>query len=596
MPDMTSTTHSKKRLIARPTFVIAIILAEFTTLAVTLGPLLGTPWWKGFRAFFSRDQLSYAAIATNISQGNFAQVEPLTETGVSHYPSLWYYVIGAVSWVTHLPVWVVWTVLGIAMLSAAVITVGTVAARVSGKPWVAVLPALALLTGTASTHAVSYWYTPLDSHAVIWAPYASLFTLNGEVAGISIAVIALSLLIDALFKQENSPSNRTPKIEIWVAALLIGILANLQTYTFFSITLVIAIFVTSRDLMRHPARGQMYLTIALGLTVLFFGKSIAAEVGPLPLLVLLMLCMAPVLIPATLRAKRIALPALFIAAIAASPEVIRTGIAVLEKDPFLTYRESSSSNLGILEIGTLVASATWVLLFATTGLGLWRGRQAALASLVIALGLGFMIMPSNDVWGFNQEPYRFWIQFATLSMMLLPIPLAWGIAQCKNFTHDHKIVFAIAGALTIASWGVGLQDFRGFWDYAKAQGIYDLSDSRAQAIQGLTKGTDGLVLGSQCMDPQVFKLIAKTPVPYFNLGLAWPDNKKNLDTFQDPGTRQPDNPLTLQLAKVRWVVTDSACSTEWKFTDPRQVSVAAVHTYDSNTGPGTLTLWQVTPA
>ena len=114
MPDMTSTTHSNKRLIARPRFVISIILAEFITLAITLGPLLGTPWWKGFRAYFSHDQLSYAAIATNVSQGHFAVVEPLTESGISHYPSLWYYVIGSISWLTHLPVWIVWTVFGVA--------------------------------------------------------------------------------------------------------------------------------------------------------------------------------------------------------------------------------------------------------------------------------------------------------------------------------------------------------------------------------------------------------------------------------------------------------------------------------------------------
>ncbi len=580
-------------LLRKPAFVVAIIVAELLTLAMSIGPLLGTPWWKGFRAYFAHDQLSYAAIATNVSQGNFAPVEPLTETGVSHYPSLWYYVIGTVSWVTHLPVWIVWTVLGIAILSAAVTTVGTVAARISGRSWVAVLPALALFTGTASTYAVHYWYTPLDSHAVIWAPYASMFTLNGEVAGISIAVIAVSLLIDALFKQENSATHRTPKVEIWVAALLIGILANLQTYTFFSLTLVIAIFVTSRDLMRHPARWRMYLTLTLGICVLWLGKSIANELGPLPLLVLLLLCMAPVLIPATWRAKNIAIPALFIAALAASPEVIRTGIALLDKDPFLTYREASSTNLGILEIGTLVASATWVLLFITTGLGLWRGRQAALASLVLALGLGFMIMPANDVWGFNQEPYRSWIQFATLSALLLTIPLAWGIAQFSTFTRDHKIIFAIAAVLTIGSWGIGLQDFRGFWEYAKNQGIYDLSDSRARAIETITQGTSGLVLGSQCMNPQIFKLIAKTPVPFFNLGLAWPTDKTAFDTFRDPYGRQQENPLTLQLAKVRWVVTDSACATDWNFpTDQRVVQVAR-NEYLTELGPQSLTLWQV---
>ncbi|MDD2818532.1 MAG: hypothetical protein PHN51_07015 [Candidatus Nanopelagicales bacterium] len=590
---MTIHGRNSSALLRNPTFIVSIIIAELITLAISIGPLLGAPWWKGFRAYFSHDQLSYAAIATNVSQGNFATVEPLTETGVSHYPSLWYCVIGSVSWLTHIPVWIVWTVLGIAILSAAVLTVGTVAARVSGKAWVAVLPALALLTGTASYYTVNNWYTPLDSHAVIWAPYASLFTLNGEVAGISIAVIAMALLVDALFKQENTESHRTPKIEIWVSALLIGLLANVQTYTFFSITLVIAIFVAARDLTKHPSRARMYLTIVLGFVVLWFGKSISQIFGPLPLLASLFLSMAPVLIPAALRAKRLAIPALLITALAASPEVVRTAIGVVTKDPFLTYREASSTNLGILEIGTLVATTTWVLLFVVTGLGLWRGRQAALSSLVIALALGFIIMPANDIWGFNQEPYRSWIQFATLSALLLSIPLAWGISRFTSFSTEHKVVFAITGVLAITSWGLGLQDFKGFWDYAKAQGIHVLSDSQAQAIQAITTGTQGLVLGSQCMDPQIFKLIAKKPVPYYNLGLAWPANKKNIDTFRDPYGRQPDNPLTLKLANVKWVVTDSSCVTDWNFPTDQRVVRAKQAIYQAQADLETLTLWNV---
>ena len=111
--------HGRKSsaLLRKPSFIVSIVLAELITLALSLGPLVGSPWWQGFRAYFSHDQLSYAAIATNVSQGNFATVEPLTETGISHYPSLWYYVIGSVSWLTHIPVWLVWTILGLAILT-----------------------------------------------------------------------------------------------------------------------------------------------------------------------------------------------------------------------------------------------------------------------------------------------------------------------------------------------------------------------------------------------------------------------------------------------------------------------------------------------
>lgn len=481
------TKDSSPRL-RRPIFYLSMVVAELITLALSLGPLISTPWWTGFRAYFAHDQLSYAAIASNVANGNFAFVEPLTQTGVSHYPSFWYYFIGLVSWLTHLPVHLVWTILSIAILSAAVLTVGTVAARISKKAWAPILPALALLTGTLAVETTHYWYTPLESHAVLWAPYASIFTLNGEIAGICIAVITLSLLVDALFKQDQTQPHKTPRTELFVSAFLIGLLANIQTYTFFSIVLVVSIFVTARDLARHPSRIRAYATIAFGAVILLTGKEIAKVFGPLPLLGLLLISMAPTLIPAAWRAKKIAVPAILIAVLAASPEVIRTGIGILNKDPFLIYRESSSKNLGILEPATLTASTVWILLFITVGIGLWRSREASLAALTIALGLGFMIMPANDIWGFNQEPYRLWIQFAILSALLLTIPLAYAFSRFTGFTREHKAIFLIALTFTITAWGLGLRDFQGFWNYAKQEGIIDVTDTRAVAIKSPAHG------------------------------------------------------------------------------------------------------------
>ena len=590
---MTTSKSDPESLRHRPMFFVSLIVAELITLALSLGPLISTPWWTGFRAYFSHDQLSYAAIASNVANGNFAFVEPLTETGVSHYPSFWYYFIGIVSWATHLPVHLVWTILGLAILSAAVLTVGTVSARISKKAWAPILPALALLTGTLAVETSNYWYTPLESHAVLWAPYASIFTLNGEIAGICLAVIALSLLVDALFKQDQVQPRKTRQAQFLIAAFLFGLLANIQTYTFFSVIFVVAILVSARDLARHPSRIRAYSTIAFVLVILFTGKEIAKALGPLPLIGLLFISLAPTLLPAAWRARRIAVPAPFIAALAASPQVIRTAIGVANEDQFLIYREASSTNLGILEPTTLIASTVWILLFITVGIGLWRSNQASLSALTIALGLGFMIMPANDIWGFNQEPYRLWIQFAILSALLLMIPLAYTLSCFMGFTREHKAMFLISLTLTLSAWGLGLKEFQGFWNYAKQEGVIDVTDTRAVAIKSLAHTTNGLVLGSQCMDPQVFKLIAQTPVPYFNLGLAWPAEKPNFDTFLDPGTTQPNNPLTLKNAKVQWVITDSSCATDWEFpTDQRIVKVAEAE-YLTTVSPATLTLWRV---
>jgi hypothetical protein len=592
---MTTSQSEIKSLRKRPLFFVSLIIAEAITLALSIGPLISTPWWTGFRGYFAHDQLSYAAIASNVANGDFSFVEPLTQTGVSHYPSFWYYFIGLVSWLTHLPLHLVWTILGLAILSAAVLIVGTIAARISNKAWAPLLPALALLSGTLAIETSQYWYTPLESHAVLWAPYASIFTLNGEIAGICIAVITLSLLVDALFKQDQIQPHKTPRTPLLIVAFLIGLLANIQTYTFFSVVLVVAIFITARDLARHPSRARAYATIAFGAVILLMGKEISKTLGPLPLIGLLLISMAPTLIPAAWRAKRFAIPALLIAGVAASPQIIRTAIGIVNEDPFLLYREASSTNLGILEPATLTASTVWILLFITVGIGLWRSHQASLSALTIALGLGFIIMPANDIWGFNQEPYRQWIQFAILSALLLMIPLTYAFSRFKGFAREHKALFLISLTLTATAWGLGLKDFQGFWDFAKQQGVIDVTDTRAVAIQELTKNTSGIVLGTQCMDPLVFKLIAQTPVPYFNLGLAWPREKPNFDTFLDPGTTQPNNPLTLQNANVQWVVTDSSCATEWQFPIDQRVVKAAEVEYLTTVSPATLTLWRVNP-
>jgi len=592
---MTSEASTPARLLREPVFIGSLVVAELLTLTLAIGPLIGSQWWTGFRNYFATDQLSYAAIATNVSQGDFAFVEPLTQTGVSHYPSLWYYIIGMASWVTHLPVWFVWTLLGLGILSAAVLTVGIVAARISQKMWAPLLPALALLTGTLAIETTDYWYTSLQHHAVLWAPYASIFTLNGEVAGICIGAITLALLVDALFKQDQSRPHKTPRTELLVAALLVGLLANVQTYTFFSITLVIAIFVSARDLNRHPSRSRALWTIGLGVMVLILGKPIATVIGPLPLFALLLLSMSPVLIPAAWRAKAVAVPALIIAAVAASPEVVRTALGVLDKDPFLTYREVSSQGLGIVEPATLVASAAWILLFITVGLGLWRSRQATLSALVLALGLGFIIMPANDLWGFNQEPYRSWVQFAILSSLLLMIPLAWGMSRFRTWAVDHRVAYSVTAGLLLITWAVGLEDFRGFWQFAHDQGIIELEDDRAAALAGLTSSTEGILLSSRCIDPQVFKLITKKPVAYFNLGLAWPENKLLFDTFRDLQGRHPEDPQALQDAHVQWAVTDSACLEDWNFPKDNRITMVGARNYESAAGPQTLLLWHVNP-
>lgn len=573
--------------------LLAAALAELVVLAVAIGPIVGQSWWTGFRNYFPLDQLSYAGIATNVSVGTWSFVEPHTLTGTSHYPSAWYVLIGAISGLTHVPVWVVWPILGVVILSAGVLVVGATAARISGRAWVTILPALALLTGTLGSYVNGSWFTPLHEHAVIWGPFGTAFVLNAEVAGLSIAAIALSLLVRAAHEPEN-PSNGK---RILIAAALIGATANIHTYSFFTATFVAAVLIAARELLAHPQRTKTVATIVAPAVVLVAGPVIASVIGPLPLFALLLLAMSPALVPAARRRTTTAVIATAAFVITASPQVIRTALGLVQHDPFLTYREVSTRNLGVGGVTAVIAASTWILAFIACAIAIRGRRQPALAALVIALAVGFVVLPTNDVWGFNQEPYRFWLQFGMLSALLVTIPLAWAFAHWRSTPGPRRVGLTIALGLMTTTWALGLVDVVGFWHYAQSVGVIPLQDARSDAIRALTATHPGLTMPGQCMDPRAVKLITKGAVAEYNLGLAWPDDEPAFRIFHDTARRAGEDPTALQAAKVQWVVTDSACATDWTFPSDQRVIPVAKERYAGSDGtPQTLTLWRVNPS
>ncbi len=575
--------------------IAAQVAAQVIALAITMGPLLGLPWWRGMRGYFPTDPLSYAAIATNVASGAWAPVEPFTLTGTSTYPSAWYVLIGAVSGLTGLAVPLVWTILGIAVLGAAVFVTGSAAARLSGLWWAPLLPALALLTGTFSLRGTGNWYTPLGEHAVLWGPYGTAFVLNAEVAALSLAAIVITLLVLATAPAQQHAARRqqTAARNVIAAAALLGALANVQTYAFLAGTFLAVSFVAARELLVHRHRGRTAATVALPLLVLLLGNALAAAIGPLPLFGLLIASFAPALVSAARRQPRIALLAAAAYALLASPQVLRTVLGLLGDDPFLTYRQASTANLGIGTTGALAASAVWLLAFVVSALGLRHARQPATTALLVALGAGFLVLPTNDLWGFNQEPYRLWIAMAFLSALLLPIPLAWAIAHRPR----RSVSFLVALAALAGTWALSLQDVAAFVSYARQQGVIDLTGDRAAAIRELADEYPGLLLSSQCLNPRHLKLITAGPVAEYNLGLAWPDDEPAFRIFHDPGRRAGEDPVALQAAKVRWVLTDSACPTDWAFPGDGRVVRAAQRDYRADDGSEqALRLWLVNPA
>ena len=560
----------------------SFLTAQALSLWALLGPVSNADWTKGFRAYFSNDQLSYAAIAVNSSQSIGSSAEPLTGTGVSFYPSGWYHFLGLVNNVTGVPVNLLWQVLGLATIGIAIAILGLIAHTLSRRWWAPILPGLALFTGTLSIFIHDYWYTSLSAHAVIWGPFGTLFTLNSGAIALMGGTVALALILWHLLAPSRSNTR------IFIAAALIGLLANLHTYAFFTTVSFAAAFITITALITAKSRRRTVLVIAATGLVLVFGNPIAALIGPLPLFALLLLVTAIAAYPFIKSNLHTTFSLMALAGIAASPQVIRTLLGIASQDEFLAYRQGSSLDLGVPLIAAAVAAVP-LILFAIYILFVSRvmpGRsQEVIYSFFAATAIGAVIMSTNDLWGFNQEPYRFWLQYSIITGFLISILLAYALSFQQKRTGLAVLVVALL------LWLISLADFAGFFSYAREQGVLPTQDSRALAIQELTKeipsGSRELILSSRCTDPQLLKLITSRPVAFFNYGLAWPDNREEV---RDLNERLTGNTLIgLQAAQVGYVITDSNCDSDWAYTEAG-INIISITPYDS----GALTLWRVT--
>lgn len=581
LASMSTTPRTPSRVAS----ALAFVGAQTAALVLLFGPIAGQQWWQGFRGYFANDQMSYAAIATNVAQGNLAFVEPFTLTGTSFYPSAWYQVVGLVAWATGLPVWVLWQVMGALVVMAAVATVGWLGLKLSGRSWAPLLPGLALLTGTLATLTSGDWLSVLGHHAVLWGPFGSLFTLNAEVIGVSLAAIALSLLVRA--------ATGGSKALVIVAAGLIGAIANVQTYSFLASSFLAALVIAIASVLLTRARFLAIVSAVAMVVVLAAGPAIANAIGPLPLFGLLLATLAPAAWPLAKRHWQTTLFGLIAVGVLASPQVIRTLLGVASKDPFLLYRQESSQDLGVPLGPAALAALPLVVVGVACALVVWRRRQPVLAALLIALPVASIVMSTNDRWGFNQEPYRFWLQYEILGALLLMPVAAWAVSNWRPTPQPRRAIAAVIAAIAVVTWAVSAYDTVAWWRFTEAQGVLSTTDTRAVAVQSVLKGREGLVMSSHCLDPRLLKLISKGPVAFYNAGLAWPANELDFKIFQDAGRRAGEDFQALQAADVRWVITDSACPTEWNFGANQRVLQVGEQAYEFDGEQQVITVWMV---
>ncbi|MDC7123246.1 hypothetical protein OMK64_17085 [Cellulomonas fimi] len=655
----------------------AVLVGALCHLVLQAGMMRSWPGWNlsYFRNYYWGDQLAYLSIATNVAEGESWTAEPYTITGANYYPRAWYVLLGYAARLTSTSTATMWTVGGLAAQVVLVCAIGVTCVLLTRRWWTGVLGFVPMLLGTGAWMLSSgtSWMTLLESHAVLWGPFAVLFTLNGETVALSLGTSALLLLLLVA-------AGRVPRRLVWpavvVACVVVGLLANIQTYSFLVVTYVLATGTAAVGLVRARAVRAGIVTAGLVVVVLLAGPLVADVAGQLAVVVFGMLPTVPGLLLVGRATRWRAVWGLVALAVAASPQVLATAGGLVQDDPFLVYREASSTDLGV-PLGTGLFAALGVLpaLAVITVAGI-RRRRVLWAALPPALALLWAYLASNDHWGANQEPYRFWLDsLVVISALTLPL-LAWVVSDAFSrepdrlgpadrptavpvgagrteslatadaaavhrpaddvpvddpaddradedrragagvgvaagddglASHDDDAASrvpgpdtspwsgrsrALVGVATGASLvvaGVWSYDFTLFRTTVTEWGYVPLTAEPYQAQVDLASQTDGgLVLPDGCVNPMIFKSTWGGPVAFYNLGLAWPDHKDDLDVAIAARTEGGLDEEAALRAGIRWLLVDPGC--EIDLTEGTDAVLVDRATY---AGGGAWELWRL---
>lgn len=595
---------------------LVVAVALLLHVVAQAGMYLAVPGFSlsRFRDYFAHDQLGYLAIVKNFSEGQFASFEPDTETGANTYPRVYYEAIGFVARVTGWDPIVAWNVCGMAVQLVLVGLLAAVLIGLSRRWWLGLIAPVPFMLGTFSRLTVTGWYTPLESHAVIWGPFGVLHTLNGETVSLSIASICL-LLLGLLWLR---PAGRWMRlISTTLICLVLGGLANVQTYSFIAAIYLLAFGLAAWTIFRGRHIVLAVLSVLLIPVVFLAGPTVAEVGGQLPTLVFGLLPAVPGVLALIVRSRGTVAIYCVAVVLGASPQVVGTVVGLVTGDPFLAYRVASNTELGVpLQTG-LVSGLALIVPILLILVAAIRRRRPLWGGYALGAGLAWIMLANNDIWGANAEPYRLYMDvFFLIAATILPIGVLvltdlWrstapeaaltAVADSSADSRPRRTVprwSVIVGALLVVGVAtLSLSDWWVFYRSEVARALMVTDSPRDNALTELAQQSAAanpgtLVMVDSCIDPRVLKVTSGVPVAYYHLGMAWPTEHDALGTVISARLGGGlDRDAALQ-GKATQVLTDSACTDDWdtRYADilTEQASLPYVNEDGSS---GTITLW-----
>jgi hypothetical protein len=582
-----------------------------------------------FKMYYSFDQMSYLGIATNVANGHSGSTEPFTESGVSYYPRLYYVVMGLLSRAGGVDPVVMWWLMGLTIQLVLASFIGWALYVTTQRWWAPILAPLPFLVGTFAGVLQGGFLSRTPAGAVLWGPFALMFPLNGGTAGVSLAACAvLGLLIAGWGGFRLRPTMLAGTF----AAVCLGVVGNMQTYSFIGLCYVLLYSTALYGLQSQQGRRRWLLpavSATLLAAILLAGTALAAHIGPLPLFVLGLLPALPGYLVLCRRTSWRLLWVTLLGVVLALPTTVDTLLGVAAGDPFLVYRQGSTATMG------------WLGVPITTFLG--RGAVAVLLLLILALVphaksrlirsyalgalLAWSMLSFNDHWGPSQEPNRFWTDEFML-VLVTGFPLLVAVAMgallearrrpatrpsspegTSPHTDPHTrqgtrqrprpatMVTAVTGVAVVV-WmvtaTVSARDWLVFNDAARTKGVTWWPSPRSAAIESAVSAmpADGIVVSDMCTDLLDLKAITGARVATYNRGLAWPARYRELAKVQaDRRGRRLDSTVA-RAAGVEYLLTDSHCAMPVNARGAVQPVTSSGYV-DAKGKPATLRLWKI---
>jgi hypothetical protein len=262
-------------------------------------------------------------------------------------------------------------------------------------------------------------------------------------------------------------------------------------------------------------------------------------------------------------------------------------------------------------LGSDLFAAAWILpsLVLVTLVGI-RQRHRLWAALPVGAVAVWALLATNDIWGANQEPYRFWLDaYSIIAVLTVPL-VVWAVSAgfartpkgaetadveappSQAWSTRARVVLALGLVVSVLAAGVSAADWFVFRRGVTQWGYVPLSTPRYLAAADLASRSDGgLVLADVCIDPLIFKIASGGPVVFYNPGLAWPTHVDDIKTLLVSRGSGVIDMAAARRADVRWVLVDPTCTVDIRPSLAGEKVQSEEYSDDGRTVSGSFELW-----